>query len=258
MSHRNNTNPDEPLMQLLKQVQRLLPGMRSYQGETHPDELLVTEDNFSVLQALVDHQAQSWPEAGRLYWFARSWSLLLWKPVVLALVAVHFLHRPLNLRLLGQRADETGLADFSLPTKALRPVSDQALHQQAGILKEISEAWQQQLGAVIRINPALARGLLADRLLSSLLHLQASLNADNIWLVETADTWLQELELQQASGLMSVQLDSGQQRLVLNRKTCCQHYRRRDGELCSSCPRLGREERLLRLKLENENYAAAQ
>ncbi|MDR9467555.1 siderophore ferric iron reductase [Marinospirillum sp.] len=258
MSLRNNANPDESLTQLLQQVQSLLPGMRSYQGEPRPGELRVTQDNFSGLKALVEHQAQSWPEAGRLYWFARSWSLLLWKPVVLALVAVHFLQRPLNLQLLGQKGDEAGLTEFSLPARALHPVSSQALRQQAGILKATSEAWQQQLGAVIRVNPALARGLLADRLLSGLLHLQASLNADNAWLAETADTWLQELELQKASGLMSVQLDSGQQRLVLNRKTCCQHYRRRDGELCNTCPRLGREERLLRLKQEHEKHATAQ
>jgi len=45
-----------------------------------------------------------------------------------------------------------------------------------------------------------------------------------------------------------VQLTDGGTRLGLQRKACCQHFRRADGELCDSCPKLPLAERTRRLR----------
>ena len=62
--------------------------------------------------------------------------------------------------------------------------------------------------------------------------------------------WLEALGLKDNSELICIALDDGQERLALGRKVCCQHFRRADGELCSTCPKLKQEERIARLRQE--------
>jgi len=54
-----------------------------------------------------------------------------------------------------------------------------------------------------------------------------------------------------ASGLLAVPLAEGGTRLGLQRKACCQHFRRADGELCDSCPKLPLAERERRLRKQD-------
>jgi hypothetical protein len=56
-----------------------------------------------------------------------------------------------------------------------------------------------------------------------------------------------------SSALLEVRLDDGRECLALGRNVCCQHFRRDDGEFCSTCPKLKPEERQRRLREELAN-----
>jgi hypothetical protein len=84
--------------------------------------------------------------------------------------------------------------------------------------------------------------------MAALLHAQRTDGCGNLQLCRRADAWLDACGMQGASGLLAVQLTDGGTRLGLQRKACCQHFRRADGELCDSCPKLPLAERTRRLR----------
>ena len=98
------------------------------------------------------------------------------------------------------------------------------------------------------IHGKLAQRLAADYVLAALLLVQRQLSLDNQQLRGLSARWLEVLGLHGGSDLLEVRLEDGRNCLTLERKACCQHFRRGDGELCNTCPKLRRDERLLRLR----------
>ncbi len=84
--------------------------------------------------------------------------------------------------------------------------------------------------------------------MAALLHSQRLDGCSNLQLCRAADVWLAACAMSGASGLLAVPLAEGGTRLGLQRKACCQHFRRADGELCDSCPKLPLAERERRLR----------
>lgn len=230
----------------------LVPGLQGRIGQPQPGDIVAGADNSAVLTALLEHHRQHYPEAGHHYWSIRCWNLLIWQPVALALCAVHLAGTALRFSALGQQAGDGMVAGYSLPEQPLQPGPEAGLIVAAAAeIRSLGDPLLEQLAGLVRINPVLARRLLADRVLATLLHLQIlSPQPDNNALYGLARRWLTALDLDGASDLMSIDLPGGGQRLALDRKGCCQHYRRHDGELCSTCPRLARAERIERLQQE--------
>ncbi|MFC6669911.1 siderophore ferric iron reductase [Marinobacterium aestuariivivens] len=238
----------------------LVPALQGRIGRPRSGDIVTGADNSRVIASLLEHLRHHYPEAGHHYWSVRCWGLLIWQPVVLGLAAVHLGGCALRFTNLGQQAGDGIVAGYSLPDQPLQPGSESRLIAQAAYeIRSLGDPLLEQLAGLVRINPVLARRLLADRVLATLLHLQAeSQQPDNDALHDLARCWLTALDLDGASDLMSIDRPGGGQRLALDRKGCCQHYRRLDGGLCSTCPRLARAERIERLQLEWSDHAGTE
>jgi ferric iron reductase protein FhuF len=93
----------------------------------------------------------------------------------------------------------------------------------------------------------------ADCVLAALLALRATHPEWNHAHLEAlGERWLTALALAGRSGFFAYASSDGSRALALERQTCCYHYRRRDGELCSTCPRLEKRERIARLNAERD------
>ncbi|HAN53858.1 MAG TPA: siderophore ferric iron reductase, partial [Pseudomonas sp.] len=93
-----------------------------------------------------------------------------------------------------------------------------------------------------------AQRLAADCVIAGLLHSQRLGGCGNLELGRAADVWLAACAMSGASGRLAVPRPEGGTGLGLQRKACCQHFRRADGELCDSCPKLPLAERERRLR----------
>ncbi|MBR9827258.1 MAG: siderophore ferric iron reductase [Oceanospirillales bacterium] len=232
--------------------------MKIETGRLDKNMLVVTRDETVLLGELVAALKQQHPEAGRHYWGARAWGVLIWQPVLLSILATEVLQRSLNPEHMGQHCQGAVVAGMTL-TEGLMEGNQSDRWQSACRLRQTCERWLEQLGRQIKVNPVLAKRLLADRILSTLLHVRPLLGESHEAAIrERASEWLEGANLSGASGLMSFAIPEQGIEMALDRKGCCQHYRRDDGSVCKTCPRQSKHIRIKRLQEEWSQDAGAE
>jgi siderophore ferric iron reductase len=240
------------LCSLLDTVAIALPGLGGKIGQPGPDQLVCgSVGNTDRIQRLYGGCRHAHPEAGPHYWSARSWSLLIWQPVYLTVLAVHLAGRVPRLSIMGQSVMEGTVAGFVMPAHQPRVVGpgrpfDVAARQ---LRAWLARQWR-EAAAVFRIHTRMADRLAADYVLAALLLVQRRLGLAHAELHRLEARWLDALGMSGCSSLIDVSLEDGRTCLALGRKVCCQHFRRADGGLCSTCPKLEPQERLIRLRQE--------
>lgn len=237
---------------LLDVIARSLPGLQGRIGVPGADLLVCgSEGNDRRIAALYHYWQQAHPEAGAHYWTVRSWTYLVWQPIYLTLLGVHLAQRVPCLASLGQAVQGGVVSGFCLPEHCpQQAMEDQLIGLAASQLEQLLRRQHAEFCQVQNIHGKLAQRLAADYVLAALLLVQRQLTLDNQQLRALAARWLEVLGLRGGSDLLEVRLDDGRDCLALERKACCQHFRRCDGELCNTCPKLRRDERLLRLREE--------
>ncbi|GGK04573.1 siderophore ferric iron reductase [Pseudomonas matsuisoli] len=243
-------NPD--LLHLLDVTSRSLPGLNGRVGDAHREEFrLGAAYNRDHIAALHEHWRLAHPEAGPHYWSTRSWTLLIWQPIYLCLLGVHLAQRAPCLAQMGQSVNEGFVSGFCLPEHCPRQAAPQRLIELAA--EQLREQLAHQLvefQGVVGIKAKMANRLAADYVLAALLFIQRQQGFCNGRAHALECQWLDALSLQDESSLIDVHLDDGRERLALGRKVCCQHFRRADGALCSTCPKIREAERIERLRQE--------
>jgi siderophore ferric iron reductase len=237
-------------------------GLKGRIGSAGPDDLACgTAENKARLEALYNHWQLAHPEAGPHYWSARCWTLLVWQPIYLMVLGVHLGRCAPSLDQLGQRVNHGFVAGFCLHDHCPYVACQESLIAAATKqLHGLIERQLEEVNSVFKVNPKMARRLAADCVLAALLYVQNNqrdtLGNERLHVLEKS--WLESLDLKDNSELICIQLDDGRERLALGRKVCCQHFRRADGELCSTCPKLKPDERIARLRQELTLEAATQ
>ncbi len=219
-------------------------------GNASVDQLSCgSADNPSRIAALCAHWEQAHPEAGHHYWNSRSWSLLIWQPIYLSMLAVQLARRAPCLAKMGQSVSVGFVSGFCLPQHCPRKgVSQDLIRFAADELRHFIEQQLGEFNSVSAIHPKQGRLLAADCARAALLLTQRCQLLPNEQLRELEGLWMEALALSAGSSLIEVSIDDGRGRLALGRKVCCQHFRRADGEFCNTCPKLKQEERLCRLR----------
>ncbi|PIA66900.1 siderophore ferric iron reductase [Pseudomonas sediminis] len=240
------------LHHLLDVISRSLPGLQGRIGDAEADLLVCGSDgNAQRIATLYQHWRQAHPEAGPHYWTVRSWTYLVWQPIYLTLLGVHLAQRMPCLSTLGQDVQSGVVLGFCLPDHCpQRAAEDELINLAGSQLADLLRRQHVEFCQVQSIHGKLAQRLAADFVLAALLLVQRQLNLDNQQLRGLSARWLEALGLRGGSELLEVRLEDGRDCLTLERKACCQHFRRCDGELCSTCPKLRRDERLVRLREE--------
>ncbi len=271
---------ERSIQRLQQLIRHYLPSMTLDLQPASDKELTATEANHKLIGQLYQAIQQSEPDAGRFYWSAQCWNMLCWQPVILSMVSASQFRLITDVNQMGQRVQGAGVAGLSIPHSAFAIAPDSgtehsdevhkglALIRASGSkLKALLENLLAQTTEHFPLNQNLARRLFADRMLSTLLLLQRLNNqgvfneASNQHTEALAQQWLEATELKGASGLMRIDFtfntasntandtDKGthnqaNERLALNRKGCCQHFRKSDGKVCASCPKNKMPERI--------------
>lgn len=241
------------LTRLVDAAARVLPGwLGTLQAQAQPPWFA---PGAAELAALHSHLAQRYPEAGAHYWALRGWGLLIWQPVYLSVIGVHLCGLcPRSHALLQQPADGD-LDDYVLADEVPFEGDESAcLRPAAAQLAEGCEAllcaWREETA----LHPKAARRTLADSTLTALLavqrHERRAGSACEARVQQRGAQWLAALGMAGESGYFRCQDATGAERLALDRKVCCLHFRRHDGERCSTCPKRPLQERIACLNLE--------
>jgi siderophore ferric iron reductase len=205
------------------------------------------------LAALQRHWTASHPEAGPHYAALRGWGLLIWQPAYLSVIAVHRCGACPRLAAMSQSPRAGQIEGYTMAEHAMVEGDEAScLHLAAAQLAngcdELLAAWRE----LAPLHPKAARRTLADCLLAALLAVRRHEGAAMAAAATQARSaqWLSALGLQGESGYFRYRTAGGDESLALDRKLCCLHFRRRDGERCSTCPGRSLRERIACLNLE--------
>ncbi|MFU2510631.1 siderophore ferric iron reductase [Pseudoalteromonas sp. ASV78] len=208
------------------------------------------ESSAALIKQLHQHWQQQYPEAGRSYWAIKSWGMLYWQPLYLAVISVHELTMSFSLQPMQQHYQQGVIAGLQLPTiKAQHHHSQQqAITNMAAHLKRYVVKLLTDLNLVARLNERLAMSLLADTLLAILLlHAKRRSNFD---IQAMAAYWLNALEITEAGEFTVFACCSKAPCLALTRKTCCLHYQIGDVAKCANCPKQPQQIKVQRMQQE--------
>ncbi|WP_111874782.1 siderophore ferric iron reductase [Aeromonas bivalvium] len=194
-----------------------------------------------VAKALHGHWQQAHPEAGPAYWLTRSWGMLCWQSIYLAMVAVYRHQAVPALDRMGQGYQAGLVSGFTLPVEPMIRGEVDVLIKRAG--ERLQAHWQglfTLLGEGQRLRPGFVRPLLADDLLAALVRVPdffGEVSRDEV--TAHAPHWLAAcgLPLAHLAGWREGGLPRDEALPGYVRQRCCLHYKRRDGELCGNCPR---------------------
>lgn len=183
------------------------------------------------------------PEAGAPYWRVRSWGLSCWQPIYLALICVYHLKGiPKNLGQLHQKQQQAYVAGYALADGEWFSGDHEALVQHtARQLKALFDALQtahlKQFGG----REALYQGLLADQIMMVMVA-AAKPPATLADIQKEYRLWAKHLDLPTDP---LKRLNQGPEEITFLRRSCCLHFRRNDGELCSNCPRASKSKKVI-------------
>jgi siderophore ferric iron reductase len=228
------------LFKIAKSYIAVLDGQESDSQQDKPSiPYLSVKEPDSALMTLHQTLQEAHPETGAPYWRIRCWGLVCWQPIYLAMICVYQLKAvPLHLQEIEQKQSGEMVAGYFLPDGIWQEGSHETLiktaSEQLNIIFQLFEtAHVDAFGG----RPALYQGLLADQLMSALIAISNLLPDEQNHNLETDfRLWAQamNLPLKPLAGLSMQDTETP----IFVRHTCCLHFRRDGGELCSNCPRL--------------------
>ncbi|QLE83945.1 MULTISPECIES: siderophore ferric iron reductase [Shewanella] len=228
----------QQIYQHCEQLSPYLKAMATAELQANDSHISVNGSNVTTIKSLHHHLQQQAPEAGRSYWLTRSWDLLTWQPLYLAVTAIYQCQALPNLQHMQQRHCDGVVAGFSFSCTACASGSVKQLIQQAGQqLRAMFDHYRVELDQSVRCRPKFTDTLLADTLISRLLLLQqthpemptASLRQHIGWWLEAMSLPLRALDTVHSNC---------EGKLVLQRSSCCAVYKTQTGSKCANCPRL--------------------
>ncbi|WP_221073915.1 siderophore ferric iron reductase [Agarivorans aestuarii] len=204
-------------------------------------EQWVREGSVDSMGELYQFWQLQHPEAGKIYWQSRSWSMLAWQPISLALIACYQVQASPDLSRLSQRYHLGNVFGYRFEANEL------ALWQQfesaALLRKSITQSLRvlldqllKDFSQVARISPSTAYRNIADGVLDMMLRgAKASQQVIKPELVEHEfQHWLQDLELPLEP--RATLFEDPQGSLQVARVSCCMDYKKQQGSYCVGCP----------------------
>jgi len=244
---------DPELARVLQLAECVVPGLRGEQSDAPLPDALRHDDEIAggatALRALCRHWTQSHGAAGAHYVALRCWGLAIWQPIYLGVIAAHLDTHVPRLAGLAQPVVDGFPGGFRLPVHVpatgdlstrMRLVADE--------LRRLCRSTREALMPLVALHPRAADRLQAECVLGALLalrrHESAMGDAD---VVAVGADWLAQLGIDGGCGFFAYRARDGTTALALDRKVCCHHFRRHDGEKCSTCPKLPLDTRIARL-----------
>ncbi|MDR8526108.1 siderophore ferric iron reductase [Shewanella fidelis] len=225
--------------QIYQACLQISPYLKGEQFVAPADSIASSQSNSNIIKLLHSNIAQQSPEAGKAYWLTRSWDLLIWQPLYIAMVSIYQLRTLPDLTSLIQRHQHGLVAGFYLTNLDCLEGDDEALIAAAGKqLTALFEHYRRELDLWVRCRPRFVEHLIADAILAKLeLLQQAHPESSNAEILRHAKLWLYAFNLP-TKHLQSLTLSSVDNKLILQRTSCCAVYKTTNGVKCDNCPRL--------------------
>ncbi len=238
---------------LLDLTGRLVPGLSGQVAAPAGPGVRPGADNAQSIARLRDLWGQRYPEAGPHYLALRCWGLLIWQPVYLSVIAVHRSPILPDLSRMHQPVPDDGfIIGYTLERHdPLRACLGRRMQAAAAQLRNVCATFYRELTQVLRVSPRAAESMQADCVLYALLAARRDDGAAaNDWAQRQAVEWMALLGLRGRSGYLTWQR-ADQPAIAVDRRVCCHYFRRRDGDYCSTCPKLDLAERMARIDAEH-------
>lgn len=238
------------LARTLRLAQSVIPSLRGEQGGVPPADALCLGSD-AALHALRDHWAQAYPEAGALYLALRCLGLAIWQPIYLCVIAVHLEGAVPQLAGLAQPVKTGFPGGFHLPVHA--PVDGsfvERMEAAAAEMQAFCNAVRRALKPLVVLHDRAADRLQAECVLGALMAVRAHTSLSAADVIAMGEAWLASLGIAGGCGFFAYRARDGTPALALERKVCCHHFRRRDGEKCSTCPKRSLDARIACLLAE--------
>lgn len=230
------------LARLQDAVNELIPECALHVGFESPAWHAVSTETIARLHNYLKRQ---YPEAGARYWRARSWGLLIWQPIYLAVIAAHRCQIILPLNEMGQDFPASGI-----PSGVLFRHSQFTQGQTSACVQRMAQDLMRgcrhlySSGNASGLTQKNAERVVADCVVSALLMVYPT-RVDG--LEELGNVWLTTMGLEGAAGFIHYQNIVGESRLALDKKNCCFRYLCHGRAPCDICPRQTLDKRLQRL-----------
>ena len=233
----------EPLFMACKEASVHLSGtlnvdLRVPDNNTEKHTLLLNgkAQDIDAIDYLYESLKSAFPNAGQAYWITRSWNLLCWQPLYIAIIAVYQCQQVPSFIGFTQQVRPLMVSGFSFSSSQVVTGQYRELIQQVGKqLKPLFEFYQFHLNEQVRCRPSFAKRLLADNLMIKLVGLQKQMpQFSSTEIIEHAHCWFDVL------GLDKRLIDSfymQKNSIEMKRSSCCLAYKTPTGKLCVNCPK---------------------
>ncbi|WP_243978146.1 siderophore ferric iron reductase [Vibrio natriegens] len=242
--------------QLFQATNAITPYLHGDLGSIREGEIHTDNDINPIIQDLYQQLSEAFPEAGRAYWLTRTWDLLCWQPVYVALISIYHFHSLPNLYGMAQSVKPCFVSGYRFQDKSLVQGDHQTLINTAGAqIKSLFDYYQNQMSEWTRIRPGFTHQLISDGILVGLMRLQQHFpQMTNAMIREHAVLWLQALDLD-TNNALSLYEPSVALPLKLVRKSCCLVYKCEGRKLCDNCPRLAENKKLIAVKSDENQLS---
>ncbi|MDV6250109.1 siderophore ferric iron reductase [Vibrio sp. EA2] len=242
--------------QLFQTTNAITPYLHGELGSINQGEIHTDNDINPIIQDLYQQLSEASPEAGRAYWLTRTWDLLCWQPVYVALISIYHLHSLPNLYAMAQSVKPCFVTGYRFEDESLVQGDYKTLISSAGTqIKELFDYYQVQMSEWTRIRPGFTHQLISDGILAGLIRLQQQFpQLTNDMIREHAILWLEALGLD-TDNVHSLYEQSASQPLKLVRKSCCLVYKCEGRKLCDNCPRLAENKQLIAVKSDKDQLS---
>lgn len=210
------------------------------------ERTMVIPNQAEAFQQLFEYWQQAHPEAGAKYWTVRSWSMLTWQPVALALISAFGSQQLIDFRYFQQGLKQGVVSGF-VWSKPLDERSElDPLRRVAALSPQLNMLFDQYLQQLTQYGPlqhSVAMRLVKDQLAKMILQLAEMMPAGAQALAEPITAlWCQHLNINTKPAYMQIPLASGNHKTVVKRGACCLHYYRDDGDFCLTCPKQNKQQ----------------
>lgn len=221
-------------------ISEIVPLLKRYKNRLDADDFVHDRmsGNGPVVDNLINNLSRQFPEAGRIYWSVRGWSLLVWQPVYVTILAANIWNTHIELASMGQRVRGTIVAGFYLPEHDITiGYASDPLHSGAQTINDLVTKIYDKYGVLLGIRRKLAFSIASDIMLDALMTAGYAGSMElMVQLPDLGQKWLHAAKLKTRARLVHKQ---GNNSLHIEpaRNACCQAFRCSGGQLCESCPR---------------------
>lgn len=245
----------------LSQINQLFPRLSGHLNDTsvYTFRVGVGEDIYHI-KRLYNHLQQRYPEGGKAFWSCRTWALLIWQPIYIAVLSVQLLNKAISLEKFGLIVEQADIVAYSLSPRAIYSGKQAHLINFSGQqIKKLSSYIYSSLSEIIPFNIKLANKLQTDCIVSALLFQNTQYaHCNKFEMDKLIAIWLSATGLPDCQGTFCLDAPGKfiGQNFGFNRQACCQEFRLESGKLCDVCPRLPLSERIERItQTERIHYA---